>query len=208
MVVLRQQELLEFFKEADINELYIDIGNNKITPKQVINAMNQNNKSKEEIILDRVINANVKQEVHKNDILVANVDEIKVKLASCCKPIPGDKIIGYITKGNGINVHRAICPNVADLDERVIDVDWNSIKDKKYSAEIMVSALNEKDILLNIISKTSNNNISILSVNTLKQNKCYMFDLIVSVNNLESLNKFILDIETIKDINKVERIIK
>lgn len=202
------KELLEFFKEADINELYIDIGNNKITPKQVINAMNQNNKSKEEIILDRVINANVKQEVHKNDILVANVDEIKVKLASCCKPIPGDKIIGYITKGNGINVHRAICPNVADLDERVIDVDWNSIKDKKYSAEIMVSALNEKDILLNIISKTSNNNISILSVNTLKQNKCYMFDLIVSVNNLESLNKFILDIETIKDIIKVERIIK
>jgi len=200
--------VLEYFKLADMNELYIDIANNKITPKQIINAIKSDNKSKEELILDKVINADVKLENHKNDVIVSNIDEIKVKLASCCKPIPGDKILGYITKGNGINVHRHICPNIADLDERIIDVDWNSIKDKKYNSEIMVSAITDKDILLNIISKTSNNNISVLSVNNMNQGDIYMFDLTISVSNLECLNKFILDIESIKNVIKVERVIK
>ena len=62
--------------------------------------------------------------------MVEGIDEIKVTLASCCTPIKGDKILGYITKGKGITVHRVECHNIAKLEERLIDVSWNENSDK------------------------------------------------------------------------------
>ena len=68
----------------------------------------------------------------KNDVLVDGIDEIKVSLASCCNPIKGDSIVGYISRGNGVIVHNKKCHNIALLDERLIDVKWNKKIDKKF----------------------------------------------------------------------------
>ena len=203
--------ILEELKLADINELYINIGNSKYTPKQIVNFIITEEKDKEELILDKVIKTKVHDNsANKNDILVSNIDLIKVNLASCCKPVYGDDIIGYITKGNGITVHRKICPNVNDLNERIINVEWNNIdaNQKRYDAEIKITAMSDKDILLNVIAKTSNSNITVTSVNSSHQNNNYIFDIHFRVENLEYLTKFINDIETIKDVKSVERTIK
>ena len=202
--------LLEDLKLTDLNDLYINIGNNKYTPKQIVNMIQTEEKDKEELILDKVIKTKVNDNSNKNDIIVSNIDLIKVNIASCCKPVFGDDIIGYITKGNGITVHRTICPNIEELDERLINVSWNNIDAslKKYDAEIKVTAIDDKDILLNIIAKTSNSNITVTSVNSTHQNNNYIFDINFRVENLENLTKFIHDIETIKNVKSVERTIK
>ena len=197
---------------ADLTELYINIGNGKFSPISVVNALNTNELSKEELILNKV-NSNVDENVHgKNDIIVDGIDEIKVNIASCCKPIPGDRIVGYITKGNGISIHRSVCPNISELDERLISVRWNDTIDKKYSTNLLVHALkdygNNKNILIDIISKTSSSDIVIQNINMIDSNDDNMIDINVLVPNKEKLLKFIHDLEMIENIVSVERLIK
>ena len=84
--------------------------------------------SKEDVLLRKKQVKNVDLSEIKDDILVEGIDRVKVNVASCCKPVPGDSIVGYITKGYGITVHRAVCPNVKEVEEfieskRSIDTD-------------------------------------------------------------------------------------
>ena len=213
----------EFFKDenidkilnelhvGDLTELYINIGSNKFSPISVVNIINSEEISKEDMILNKV-NNNVATKINvKNDIIVEGIDEIKVNVASCCKPIPGDRIVGYITKGNGISVHRSVCPNISELDERLIDVSWNDIIDKKYSTSILIHTLKintNKNILIDIISKTSSADVVIQSINTINTGDDYMFDITLLVPNKEKLLKFINDLEMLDNITSVERIIK
>jgi len=201
-------KILEEFHVGDLTELYISIGSGKFSPIAIINSIKSEEKSKEEIILSKV-NSNVEVKNHiKNDIIVEGIDEIKVHLASCCKPIPQDRIVGYITKGNGISVHRSVCPNMSEIDERLIDVKWNNDIVKKYSTNILVYALNNKNVLIDIISKTSTSDVVVQSINSISSSDDYMFDIMVSVGNKEKLFKFINDIESLENVKKVERLIK
>ena len=200
-------KLLEEFHLGDTNELYIALGNGKLTAFSVVNAYTNTNRSKEELILDKVTKGENKKIQVKNDIIVEGIDEIKVNIAACCKPIPGDDIAGYISKGNGINVHRIHCPNISDLEERIIDVKWNEEVSKKYSTDILIRAEENKDLLLNIISKTSGSDISIQSINTIHSSEDYMFTLNVLVENTERLQKFMNDLLSISSIVTVERVI-
>ena len=198
---------------SDLTELYINIGNGKFSPISVINILNENELSKEELILNRV-NSGVDNKISvKNDIIVEGIDEIKVNIASCCKPIPGDNIVGYITKGNGISIHRSICPNVSELDERLIDVRWNEDIDKKYSTNIIVHTLNivnsnNKNILIDIIAKTSLTDIVIQNINLINTNDDNMIDITLLVPNKEKLLKFINSLEMLDNVTSVERLIK
>lgn len=201
-------KVLEELHIGDLTELYIGIGSNKFSPISVVNIINSEDKSKEELILSKV-NSNIETTVHiKNDIIVEGIDEIKVNIASCCKPIPGDRIVGYITKGNGISVHRSVCPNVSDIEERLIDVKWNDTTNKKYSTNILVCASNNKNVLIDIISKTSSSDIIVQSINTINTSEDFMFNITVLVPNKEKLLKFINDLEMLDSIIKVERLIK
>ena len=136
------------------------------------------------------------------------IDDIKLNVALCCKPIPGDRIVGYITKGNGISIHRSICPNISDELERLIDVSWNSDIKNKYSTNILVHALNNKNVLIDLISKTSSSDITVQSINTLDSKDEFLYEITILVENLEKLTKFINDLETLPNITFVERIIK
>lgn len=204
------EKLLKEYKFRNVDELYVNVGNGKITPTMIYNVINNNNENKVDIILKKATNnANIKQTVNKNDIVVEGIDDIKVNIASCCKPVPGDRVIGYITKGNGISVHRSVCPNVSELEERLIEVNWNTKISKKYSTTLLIRASESKNILLDIVSKTSNSDITIQSINSLSQSKDeYVFEITVMVDCKESLVKFMNDINSLQKINSIERIIK
>ena len=117
------------------------------------------------------------------------MNEIKVSLSGCCKPIPGDDIVGYITKGSGITVHRSNCKNVIDLDERLINVKWNDIN-KKFPTDLLIYATID-DNLLDIITKASTNNLLIDSVRTINKSDIKIYSITVLVENSEKLHKFI-----------------
>ena len=204
------EKLLKEYKFRNVDELYVNVGNGKITPTMIFNVINNNSENKVDIILKKATNnANIKQTVNKNDIVVEGIDDIKVNIASCCKPVPGDRVIGYITKGNGISVHRSVCPNVSELEERLIEVNWNTKISKKYSTTLLIRASESKNILLDVVSKTSNSDIIIQSINSLSQSKDeYVFEITVMVDCKESLVKFMNDINSLQKINSIERIIK
>ena len=200
------QKILNNYKLKDLDELYINIGNNKLITGSIINIIIKEEKTKEEVVLDKIQNKTIKQINVKQDIIVEGIENIKTNIASCCNPIPGENILGYITKGNGISIHRETCPNVRNTEERIINVHWNNETSKKYPTELLITANKTENILVEIISKTTNNNIVVSSINTLSENSRYKLSILVE--NIESLNKFINDLNTITSIQTIERLIK
>lgn len=204
----------EFYKESnieklnrafkmDLNEIYIAIGGSRITPIAVINAIYGEAESKEDILLKKVTATN--KNIIKKDIVVDGVDEIKLKLSSCCKPIPGDPIVGYITKGYGISVHRMNCPNIDDVNERIISVNWGDVEGKKYSTTLLIKTEKKDNVLLDIVSKASNNNINVETINTYNNEDDILFELTILVENTERLDKFMSIVKSIPACISVER---
>ena len=193
--------ILDTLKIKDLDELYISIGSGKYTISSIMKLICP----KENPITKKLnkISENKKQ-IIKNDILVEGMNEIKVSLSGCCKPIPGDNIIGYITKGSGITVHRSSCKNIIDLDERLINVKWNEDTVKKFATDLLVYT-NTDDNLLDIIAKATSSNITIDSVNTLSKSDFKIYDLTILVENKEKLDKFCNDLNNLKFVIKVER---
>ena len=201
-------KVLTELKLKDEEDIYFSIGSNKYTVGHIINTIFGEEKSKEEYVLDKVLTKETKIVNIKNDILVEGIDDIKVNLASCCKPIKGDEIIGFITKGNGISIHRKTCHNIIDLDNRLIDVYWNPNITKKYATTITIHAELVKNPLLDIITKAANNNVSVETIDTVSRSQVTVYEVTVLVQNTEALNKFITDLYTLDFIKMVERIIK
>lgn len=197
--------ILDELSEEKIDDVYLGIGNGKYSALPVINILNKEIKSKDEMLISKIGNITVKEN-NKNDVIVSGIDEIKVTLANCCKPIKGDEIIGYITKGSGIVVHRCNCHNITDLDERIIPITWNDNKDSKYKCDLIVRSEKKDNILTNIISKASSSNITIQSINLINNIDYQTYNLLILVENIEKLKKFMNDLDILEDIIEVKRI--
>ncbi|MDD4298665.1 MAG: bifunctional (p)ppGpp synthetase/guanosine-3',5'-bis(diphosphate) 3'-pyrophosphohydrolase [Bacilli bacterium] len=200
--------LLETLNMNSLNDIYHALGSSKFKANYIVNLVTKDTKSKEEIVLDKLSAAAVNVVTSKNDVLVDGIDEIKVTLANCCMPIKGDDIMGYITKGSGITVHRINCHNIATTEERLINVEWNNNIDKKWPTNIVVEAERKDNLLLELISKTTLSDTNIQAINTMGDNDYVIYDIIVSVASKEKLEKLINDIEQMPSVHKVERVIK
>lgn len=198
--------ILNELKLNDVNDIYINIATGKNTPNSIIKIISNNNTEKKDVDIATKINETTyyKETNSNNDVLVEGISEIKTSLSSCCKPIPGDNIIGYITRGSGITVHRINCHNITDTDERLINVKWNTLKDKKYPSDILVYT-NTYDNLLDIITKASANNIIIDSIATINKSEYKVYRMTVIVGNKDILEKFMNDLLNLNFVQKVER---
>ena len=198
-------KLIEELKLTNENELYIGIGSGKFTASSIVKMLTKKELPKKDIV-EKINETTFKKEISKNDILVEGIGEIKVTISNCCKPIPGDNIIGYITKGSGITVHRSNCKNIIDLDERLVNVKWNNNVVHKYLTDIIVYT-NTSDNLLDIIAKASTNGITIDSISTINKSEYKVYNMTVLVENKEKLDKYIVDLQNLSFIKKVERYI-
>ena len=189
-------------------ELNYGLGVGKFSPNTVINLINSDSINKEEYTLNKIKNKNITQIELKNDVLVSGIDNIKVSLANCCKPIKGDEIVGYISKGNGIIVHNKLCHNISELEDRLIDVSWNDSIDTKFQTSISVISNKKDNIFLSLVNKTSGLNINIIKVDTKNLDNSIKYKLTLEVLDLEKLNKYITLLKQEKDIIKVERVFK
>ena len=198
-------KLIDELKLTNENELYIGIGLGKFTASSIVKMLTKKELPKKDIV-EKINETTFKKEISKNDILVEGIGEIKVTISNCCKPIPGDNIIGYITKGSGITVHRSNCKNIIDLDERLVNVKWNDSVVHKYLTDIIVYT-NTSDNLLDIIAKASTNGITIDSISTINKSEYKVYNMTVLVENKEKLDKYIVDLQNLSFIKKVERYI-
>ena len=146
-----------------------------------------------------------------NGIVIEGVDNLLVRLSHCCTPVPGDKIVGYITKGRGVSVHRVDCPNIAKAEQdgqRLIQVSWaNEPGDRTiYSAILSVQGYNRAGLLTNILNAVNNVTKTVSSVNgQVDNNKMATISLSVGIRNLEQLERLISTLKNIPDVYLVKR---
>lgn len=143
-------------------------------------------------------------------ILVKGEEGIMVKLARCCNPIPGDLVIGYITRGSGISVHRTDCPNVLsnnpDEQRRLIEVSWDITTDAVYKVNIVINASDRPGMMADIMQVTSEAklNINALNCRTDKHKNAYI-TMGLDISNLEQLDNIMNKIKRMKGVYSVER---
>ncbi len=199
-------KILTELKLKDLEDLYLAIGSLRFTPTYIINLINQDRKSVSDALLDKVLpkTYNTKND-YKGDIIVSGTNDIKVTIAKCCKPVFGDEIVGYVTRGEGVSVHRKNCKNVKD-NKRLIAVSWNEVTDKTYLTDLKIESLPNKNALLEIITKASLRNVYVETIKNNDYDTHSLFELTLKIKQKEDLDKFITDLEILPYIKEVTRI--
>ena len=148
-----------------------------------------------------------------NGIIVKGIHDLAVRFSKCCSPVPGDEIIGFVTRGRGISIHRTDCINILNLPEiereRLIDAEWEDTPDKetgKYLAEIKIYANNRNGLLADISRAMTEKNIDILSVNT-RTSKQGLATMLISfeISGREELIRITDKIRSIDSVIDIER---
>lgn len=197
------KQICNEFKFDSLDDIYLAIGNGKHAVNTIINLIDLK-EEKEEVVLKTPNN------IYKNDadIIVEGIDKVKVNLANCCNPIPGDEIIGYITKGNGISVHRTMCHNLATLENRNVNVRWNEQTNKKYLVAIVIYTNTLENKLVEIIQKISMFDVSVEKINTINRIDQLVYEVDLYVLNVEKLNKLLLELSKLSCVEKAERVMQ
>jgi GTP pyrophosphokinase len=209
----------QHFNTRTENELYVAVGYGRVTPenlipylvpKEALERKIENAKAEDQSFLKRVFSAAKRRSETRNAITVANVDDVLIRFGRCCNPLPGDSIIGFITRGRGVTIHTATCTKALDNDqERRVDVQWN-IQDKsnlKRHVRIRVLSLDEPGLLA-VMSQTiaaCGVNIASAHIRTTKDKKAIaLFD--VEVGDIQQLQKVTSSLEGKKGVISVERL--
>lgn len=155
--------------------------------------------------------ANRRKPASKSGVYVAGVDTMKVMLASCCTPVPGDEIIGYISKGQGVKVHRVDCPNIQKEKERLIDVYWDeNIEQKQYEVKLVIYSMDRNFLLSDIVTVVSQCKAGLNHVDSkVNDDKITATTkMSVVVENARHLQVLIANLCKINSVTKVERVIQ
>lgn len=142
-------------------------------------------------------------------VIVKGLDNCLVRLSRCCNPVPGDSIVGYVTRGRGVSVHRTDCPNIVSLpegDNRMIDVRWADKSRSSYVVQIGVKAVDSQSLFMNIVKTVADCNLSMQAINARKTRDNYeLVDLTVEITSREELEKLVKRIRRIENVVDVSR---
>lgn len=210
------ESTLQKYSFKTIDDMYAAVGFGSITATKVLSKiLEEYRKTKpnteiEEKIEELHTRHNINENVSKTGIIVKGIDNCLVKLSKCCNPVPGDEIIGYITRGRGVTVHTKDCVNVKDLfkeEERIIDVYWaQESTNKSYNVEMTVYANDREELLGDIMRTAQQDNSKIVGVQA-KSNKekIVMVKLTLEVKDIEAVNKIQRELGKIDSVYDVKR---
>lgn len=199
-------KILTTLKLKDIEELKLSIGSLRYTASYILKLLEEEKTEVADLILEKIkSNNSQKQTSYKNDIIVEGCDNVLVTMANCCQPVLGDDIVGYITKGNGIIVHKSSCSNLKNMESRFIDIAWNKTSSNIYSSRILIKTDSLNNNLLNIVAKSSQKDLTINSINTHIKDTGIDYEFLVKVPNTEVLKAYMTDLENLSFVKSVER---
>ena len=196
------KKICETIKVDTLEEIYLSIGNGKQPVNAVINIIDRY----EEVPAPKIVKVTTKS--NDADIIVSGIDKVKVNLASCCSPVYGDEIVGYITKGNGITVHRISCHNLEMLEDRTVEVKWNDKANKRYLTYLLVHTIDNDNHMLDLVQTISMMNVSVDSIHIMSKGEKSIYEISCYITGLEQLEKMFLTLNKQKYIEKVEREIR
>ena len=182
------------------------IGSLRYTAGYIIGLTIEEKKDVQDILIERISRSDhTKVQNCKSEIIVAGTTDILVSLAKCCKPVWGDDIKGYVTKGEGVSVHRSDCINLFNKNERLIEVSWNENIEGIYYTDIQVEVLSGKNYLLDLIAKATSKNIYIDAIKTKDSGNGTFYEMTLKIKNKEELEQFIGSLENLSFVKGVIR---
>ena len=206
---------LDRYKFASLNDMYSSVGFGAISAGKIISKLlyEYRKEHEEENIEEKIEELSKKRKTpNKNTnsgVIVKGIDNCLVKFSKCCNPVPGDEIIGYITKGRGVSIHRKDCINVKELfeeEERIIDVEWCDTEKASYKVDIEIHS-NDRDGLVSDMAREINNSKAVMLLINSKVNKerIVTTQMTLEVENLEELNKTLKALRKIDSVYEVKR---
>lgn len=205
----------------DIDEMLSAVGFGGITAAQIITKLTEKLRKEEEV---RIELTNEVKEVKSapassntpptHGVKVKGVDNLLVRFARCCNPLPGDDIVGFITRGRGVSVHRSDCQNILSTQEgdeapRLIEIEWADAVNSYYNVDIEVVAHDRRGILNDVIQAVSESKTNIAAVSGRSdKNKVAMMHLTIIIRNTAQLQKVVDTIKRVKDVYTVQRIMQ
>ncbi|MDQ7095521.1 bifunctional (p)ppGpp synthetase/guanosine-3',5'-bis(diphosphate) 3'-pyrophosphohydrolase [Desulfosporosinus sp. PR] len=221
-LVLKPESLAAIGKSQNligIDDLYASIGDGVLTPNKVLMRLREelSKEEREKLQLAALQQGEGKPaaQAHygkaSHGVRVKGVDNVLVRFSRCCNPLPGDAIIGYITRGRGVSIHRKDCSNILSHSqeerERVVEVVWAEQEDSTYPVDIKIHGIDKPRLVTEIMNTVLDTRTHILGINArVGKDNVARIQLRVEIRNLEQLKTVINKIRKIKDITDVERI--
>ncbi len=205
------KKVADIFGFKSVDDLIAHVGFGKFTPLQVLNKARpelEKQEPKEGSILQKLVGKKRKKD--STGIIVKGLNDILVRFSKCCNPLPGDPIIGYITQGQGVTIHRKGCLNVMKMsNERQIEVQWSNDFTEHYPASIKVRTADRFGLLADIASVISKHKSNILNAKTeTMETGLGLFYFTIQVESTDQLRKIMSDIKKVKKVTDVKRIIR
>jgi GTP pyrophosphokinase len=210
------KRVAEKFNFANEDDMYAAVGYNGITAAQVANRLTEKwrrLRDQEEAVKEIVTEMKSPSKPKKRDsgVTVKGIDNLLIRLSRCCNPVPGDEIVGFITKGRGVSVHRADCPNVNsdDLQNRLISVEWesDSTDRKEYNVDIEISGYDRRGLLNEVLQAVNETKTNINAVSGRSdRSKMATIIMTIAIRNISHLHRVVDRIKQIPDIYSVRRI--
>lgn len=217
------EPILKKYKFTSYDDLLNVIGFGELSAQKIVNMLKEEYQksisgSKEEELLAKLeASKNPKKERQKqhasdNGIIVKGIDNCLVRLSRCCNPVPGDSIVGYITRGRGVSVHRTDCPNIvamSELENRVIDVRWAEKSKSSYIVDISIKAVDNSNLLLQIAKLIAESKLPMKAINARTTRDNYeLIDLTVEITDRSELDKLAKKINGMENVVEVSRTVK
>ncbi len=145
------------------------------------------------------------------DLSIQGVGDLMTSLAKCCQPVPGDRVLGFVTRGTGITIHREQCPNILyqqnTAGERVVEVAWGAEREQTYPMSILIHAFDRKGLLKDVSSVFADENVNVTAVTTLSESKDHSvrMEVDVEVPNLELMSKVLAKLDQLPNVLGVKR---
>ena len=208
---------LEKYKYNTLEDCYAAIGFGAISAAKIITRLLEEYKkeNKEEEIENKINELREakpadRSKVSKSGVIVKGIDNCLVKLSRCCNPLPGDEIIGYITKGRGVSVHRADCVNCKDLlsdEQRIIEVSWYKENKASYMADLEIYANDRAGLMADITVAIGDLKAKMVSINarTVNNDRVAIINVGLEVEDIDKLNKVIKAVRKVDSVYDVHR---
>ncbi|MDW0117441.1 DUF5913 domain-containing protein [Sporosarcina thermotolerans] len=212
------QRTIDKFSFTSEEDMYAAIGSNGITAQQVVNRLAEKirkERDHQETIDKIVSDMKSPQQVRTTEsgVIVRGLENLLIRLSRCCNPIPGDGIVGFITKGRGVSVHRSDCPNIHTEEDtdRLIDVEWavdSSEARKDFQVDIEISAFDRQGLLNEVMMVVADTKTPMVAVSgKADKEKIAKINMTIKITDVTHLHRIVDRIKQIRDIFSVERII-
>ncbi|CAM3112452.1 bifunctional (p)ppGpp synthetase/guanosine-3',5'-bis(diphosphate) 3'-pyrophosphohydrolase [Filibacter tadaridae] len=213
------KRVIEKFSFTSEEDMYAAVGFNGITAQQVVNRLAEKLRKEREQLdtINKIVsdmNTAPPDKMTESGVIVRGIDNLLIRLSKCCNPVPGDEIVGFITKGRGVSVHRSDCPNISAGDEeidRIIEVEWahgTSSTRKEFQVDIEVSAFDRQGLLNEVMMVVAETKTTMVAVSgKADRDKIARINMTIKITDIAHLHRIVDRIKQVRDIYSVQRVI-